>query len=88
MNVTCLPNVDIADKNVKYEILRASKENNKVFVDLNVTNKQSWPFDFAAFTLITVVDEENNIGQIDPYRGKNTVKYGRKWGDSRGGVSL
>ena len=43
VKVTCLPNVDTADKNVKYEILRASKEDNKVFVDLNVTNKQSWP---------------------------------------------
>ncbi len=84
VNITCLPNVDIADKNVKYEILRASKENNKVFVDLNVTNKQSWPFDFAAFTLITVVNEENNIGQIDPYRGKNTVKYGIENGETVG----
>ena len=84
VNITCLPNVDIADKNVKYEILRASKEDNKVFVDLNVTNKQSWPFDFAAFTLITVVNEENNIGQIDPYRGKNTVKYGIENGETVG----
>ncbi len=82
VNITCLPNVDIADKNVKYEILRASKENDKVFVDLNVTNKQSWPFDFAAFTLITVVNENNNMGQIDPYRGKNTVKYGIENGET------
>ncbi len=84
VTVTCLPNVDIADKNVKYEILRASKEDNKVFVDLNVTNKQSWPFDFAAFTLVTVVNEKNNIGQIDPYRGKNTVKYGIENGETVG----
>ena len=84
VKVTCLPNVDIADKNVKYEILRASKEENKVFVDLNVTNKQSWPFDFAAFTLVTVVNEDNNIGQIDPYRGKNTVKYGIENGETVG----
>ena len=33
-------------------------------------------FDFAAFTLVSVKDEENNLGQIDPYKGKNTVKYG------------
>ncbi len=84
VKITCLPNVDTADKNVKYEILRASKEENKVFVDLNVTNKQSWPFDFAAFTLVTVVNEENNIGQIDPYRGKNTVKYGIENGETVG----
>ena len=84
VKVTCLPNVDIADKNVKYEILRASKEENKVFVDLNVTNKQSWPFDFAAFTLVTVVNEDNDIGQIDPYRGKNTVKYGIENGETVG----
>ncbi len=84
VKVTCLPNVYTADKNVKYEILRASKEDNKIFVDLNVTNKQSWPFDFAAFTLITVVNEENNRGQIDPYRGKNTVKYGIENGETVG----
>ena len=84
VKVTCLPNVDTADKNVKYEITRASKQDNKVFVDLNVTNKQSWPFDFAAFTLVTVVNEKNNVGQIDPYRGKNTVKYGIENGETVG----
>ena len=47
-------------------------------MDLNITNKQLWPFDFAAFTLITVKNENNKIGQIDPYKGKNTVKYGMK----------
>ena len=59
-----------------YEIVRASKEENRVYIDLNVTNKQLWPFDFAAFTLISVKDENNKLGQIDPYKGKNTVKYG------------
>ena len=42
----------------------------------NITNKQLWPFDFAAFTLVSVKDEKNKLGQIDPYKGKNTVKYG------------
>jgi len=74
--ITCLPNVDMADSTVLYEIVRASKEGNKVYIDLNVTNKQLWPFDFAAFTLISVKDENNKLGQIDPYKGKNTVKYG------------
>ena len=76
VKVTCLPNVDMADSTVKYEIIRADKKDNKVYVDLNVTNKQLWPFDFAAFTLVSVKDEENKLGQIDPYKGKNTVKYG------------
>ena len=74
--VTCLPNVDIADNSVKYEIVRVDKKNNKVYVDLNITNKQLWPFDFAAFTLVSVKDEDDRLGQIDPYKGKNTVKYG------------
>ena len=74
--VTCLPNVDMADSTVKYEIVRADKKDNKVYVDLNITNKQLWPFDFAAFTLVSVKDEKNILGQIDPYKGKNTVKYG------------
>ena len=76
VSVTCLPNVDIADSTVKYEIVRADKKNNVVYVDLNITNKQLWPFDFAAFTLISIKDENDKIGQIDPYRGRNTVKYG------------
>ena len=76
VRVTCLPNVDMADSTVKYEIVRADKKDNKVYVDLNVTNKQLWPFDFAAFTLVSVKNEKNKLGQIDPYKGKNTVKYG------------
>ena len=76
VQVTCLPNVDMVDNSVKYEIVRALKIENKVFIDLNITNKQSWPFDFAAITLVAVKNEKNDIGQIDPYRGKNTVKYG------------
>ena len=74
--ITCLPNVDMADSTVLYEIVRASKAENRVYIDLNVTNKQLWPFDFAAFTLISVKDGNNKLGQIDPYKGKNTVKYG------------
>ena len=54
--ITCLPNVDMADSTVLYEIVRASKEENRVYIDLNITNKQLWPFDFAAFTLISVKD--------------------------------
>ena len=74
--VTCLPNVDMVDSTVKYEIVRADKKNNRVYVDLNITNKQLWPFDFAAFTLISIKDENDKLGQIDPYKGRNTVKYG------------
>ena len=74
--VTCLPNVDMADSTVKYEIVKADKKDKKIYVDLNITNKQLWPFDFAAFTLVSVKDERNKLGQIDPYKGKNTVKYG------------
>ena len=74
--VTCLPNVDMVDSTVKYEIVRADKKNNRVYVDLNITNKQLWPFDFAAFTLISIKDENGKLGQIDPYKGRNTVKYG------------
>ena len=74
--VTCLPNVDMVDSTVKYEIVRADKKNNRVYVDLNITNKQLWPFDFAAFTLISIKDENDKQGQIDPYKGRNTVKYG------------
>ena len=64
--ITCLPNVDMADSTVLYEIVRASKKENRVYIDLNVTNKQLWPFDFAAFTLISVKDGNNMLGQIDP----------------------
>ena len=87
VKVICLPNVDIADDNIKYEIVRAGKNKNKVFVDLNITNQKSWPFDFAALTLITVLNEQDSIGQIDPYKGKNTVKYGIEK-DEKVGVEL
>jgi len=87
VKVICLPNVDIADDNIKYEIIRAGKNKNKVFVDLNITNQKSWPFDFAALTLITVLNEQDSIGQIDPYKGKNTVKYGIEK-DEKVGVEL
>ena len=73
--VTCKKNVGVAS-DVKYELMRASNKDNKVYIDLEITNQQNWPFDFAAFTLISVKNEENKLGQIDPYRGKNTVKYG------------
>ena len=72
--ITCLPNVDMADSTIKYEIVKAEKKDNRVYIDLNITNKQLWPFDFAAFTLISVKDGENKIGQIDPYKGKNTCE--------------
>ena len=87
VKVICLPNVDVADDNIKYEIVRAGKNKNKVFVDLNITNQKSWPFDFAALTLITVLNEKDSIGQIDPYKGKNTVKYGIEK-DEKVGVEL
>ena len=73
--VTCKRNVGIAS-DVKYELIRASNKDNKVFIDLEITNQQNWPLDFAAITLIRVENEIKLQGQIDPYRGKNTVKYG------------
>ena len=73
--VTCKKNVGIAS-DVKYELIRASNKDNKVFIDLEITNKQNWPLDFAAITLVRVENEIKLQGQIDPYRGKNTVKYG------------
>ena len=73
--VTCKRNVGVAS-DVKYELIRASNKDNKVFIDLEITNQQNWPLDFAAITLIRVENETKLKGQIDPYRGKNTVKYG------------
>ena len=73
--VTCKRNVGVAS-DVKYELIRASNKDNKVFIDLEITNQQNWPLDFAAITLVRVENEIKLQGQIDPYRGKNTVKYG------------
>ena len=73
--VTCKRNVGIAS-DVKYELIRASNKDNKVFIGLEITNQQNWPLDFAAITLLRVENEIKLQGQIDPYRGKNTVKYG------------
>ncbi len=73
--VTCKKNVGVAS-DVKYELIRASNKDNKIFIDLEITNQQNWPLDFAAITLVRVENEIKRQGQIDPYRGKNTVKYG------------
>jgi hypothetical protein len=81
--VTCLKNVGIAD-DVKFELIRASKKDKKVFIDLDITNQQSWPLDFAALTLIRVKNEIDYLGQINPYKGKNTVKYGIENGETVG----
>jgi len=80
---TCKKNVGIAS-DVKFELIRASKKDNKVFINLDITNQQNWPLDFAAITLIRVKNETERLGQIDPYRGKNTVKYGIENGETVG----
>jgi len=81
--VTCKKNVGIAN-DVKFELIRASNKDNKVFIDLDITNQQNWPLDFAAITLVRVENEIKRQGQIDPYRGKNTVKYGIENGETVG----
>ena len=81
--VTCKKNVGVAD-DVKFELIRASNKDNKVFIDLDITNQQNWPLDFAAITLVRVENQIKRQGQIDPYRGKNTVKYGIENGETVG----
>ena len=79
--VTCLSNTGFA-KEIKYDILSAINKENKVFIELDVTNESSWPFDFAAFTLLRLKDSDNIYGQFDPYEGENTVKYGLEKGET------
>ena len=81
--VTCKKNVGIAE-DVKFELISVNKQDKKVFINLDITNQQSWPLDFAAITLIRVKNEINMQGQIDPYKGKNTVKYGIENGETIG----
>ena len=81
--VTCKKNVGVAD-DVKFELIRARNKDNKVFIDLDITNQQNWPLDFAAITLVRVENQIKRQGQIDPYRGKNTVKYGIENGETVG----
>ena len=81
--VTCKKNVGVAN-DVKFELIRASNKDNKVFIDLDITNQQNWPLDFAAITLVRVENQIKRQGQIDPYRGKNTVKYGIENGETIG----
>jgi len=81
--VTCKKNVGIAE-DVKFELISVNKKDKKVFINLDITNQQSWPLDFAAITLIRVKNEINMQGQIDPYKGRNTVKYGIENGEKIG----
>ena len=85
-----LESIDSADEAARlFDAWKSTPEKKPdcVFVDLNITNQKSWPFDFAALTLITVLNEKDSIGQIDPYKGKNTVKYGIEK-DEKVGVEL
>ena len=81
VSVMCLRNVGLADS-IKFELVNAIQKEDKIFIEMQVTNQRSWPFDFAAFTLIRVTDEKNNFGKFDPYKGKNTVKYGIENGET------
>ena len=81
VSVMCLRNVGLADS-IKFELVNAIQKGDKIFIEMQVTNQRSWPFDFAAFTLIRVTDEKNNFGKFDPYKGKNTVKYGIENGET------
>ena len=81
VSVMCLRNVGLADS-IKFELVNAIQKGDKVFIEMQVTNQRSWPFDFAAFTLIRVTDEKHNFGEFDPYKGKNTVKYGIENGET------
>ena len=69
-------------KEIEYDIISAVNKENKVFIELEVTNASSWPFDFAAFTLLRLRNSDNIYGQFDPYGGENTVKYGLEKGET------
>ena len=69
----------IAD-DVKYELISAKQSGNRVNIKVQITNQRTKPFDFMAMTLFKMYASGENIGELNPFEGNNTVSFGLKKG--------
>ena len=69
----------IAD-DVKYKLISAKQSGNRVNIKVQITNQRAKPFDFMAMTLFKMYASGENIGELNPFEGNNTVSFGLKKG--------
>ena len=65
---------------VKYKLISAKQSGNLVNIKVQVTNQRAKPFDFMAMTLFKMYASGENIGELNPFEGNNTVSFGLKKG--------
>ncbi len=69
----------IAD-GVKYKLISARQKGKQVFVKVQVTNTNSKKFNFTGLSLIKISGSGENLGEMNPFEGKNTVAFDIKKG--------
>ena len=69
----------IAD-DVKYKLISAKQSGNRVNIRVQITNQRTKPFDFMAMTLFKMYASGENVGELNPFEGNNTVSFGLKKG--------
>ena len=69
----------IAD-DIKYKLISAKQSGNRVNIKVQITNQRTKPFDFMAMTLFKMYASGENIGELNPFEGNNTVSFGLKKG--------
>ena len=67
---------------VKYKLISARQKGKKVFVKVQVTNTNSKKFNFTGLSLIKISGSGDNMGEMNPFEGKNTVAFDIKKGKS------
>ncbi len=67
----------IAD-DVKYKLISAKQSGNRVNIKVQITNQRAKPFDFMAMTLFKIYASGENVGELNPFEGNNTVSFGLK----------
>ena len=65
---------------VKYKLISAKQSGNRVNIKVQITNQRAKPFDFMAMTLFKMYASGENIGELNPFEGNNTVSFGLKKG--------
>ena len=69
--------IQIAD-DIKYKLISAKQSGNLVNIKVQITNQNTKPFDFMAMTLFKMYASGDNIGELNPFEGNNTVSFGLK----------
>ena len=73
--------VQIAD-DIKYKLISAKQSGNLVNIKVQITNQNPKPIDFMAMTLFKMYASGDNIGELNPFEGNNTVSFGLKKSES------